>query len=390
MPPRKPRGITVLDPNNAPAAGSLPPEDPPAESDHEDNYPDEADPPEQWQPVQALSQAVDTGDMSVLADARFSEWSWHIFRLRGPDEQGLRESANARIWCDRQTGPLDLATIQAKHGGGLFEIWCKDPRGILRRKFRQAIAGPRKQYNAAEPNVTTTPPPAPGHASSDPLLRILERQGELLEQLIRATNSSSKDKSPSALEVLEVAAKIANMNSPRPAQSANELLDVLKEGMALQAQVAGGGESSTAEKLLEKSLPVIERVLAGMLAPRRPAPRPAPPGTPVPTSVATVVEEPTPEPQAEPVQETHRMTTAVEAFARAIGQGQAPEDFAVTLESILNEQELGLVRMSPAPLLLEQMRKNAGGRLPLLEHENAEPYLAAVLADLNRDDDAGA
>ncbi len=336
--------------------------------------------------VQALRAANETGDMTVLSDARFADWSWHIFRLRSADEPANRESGGSpRIWCDKQVGPLDLSLIKSRHGGGVFEIWCKDPRGVLRRKFRQEIAGPRMRYTTVEPAPSSPPPVS---TSNDPVIRLLERQGQILEQLVRERAPRVKEQSP--LEVLDIAARIASMSNPGPQQSATDLLAVLKEGMALQAQVAGGGDSSsTAEKLLEKSLPVIERVLAQLLAPRRqaagrPQPRPNPPATAVPVteSSATVVEEP--QPIEEPVQENHRMVTAVEACARSLAQGQPPEDFAVTLENILNEQELGLVRMATPAMLLEQMRANAGGKFPILEHENAEGFIAGVLAELNR------
>lgn len=383
--------------------GNDPPNDPPANGDGAgdagapelDMRDDERfeGPPAIEDPVQfgvyALRQAQDTGDMSILSDARFAEWAWHIFRLRGADEPSNRESGgNPRIWCDKQIGPLDLSLIQSKHGGGVFEIWCKDPSGVLRRKFRQEIAGPRKRYAPppAEPtpaNLSAPVPAAPGAAAhGDTVLRMLERQGQVLEQLLRERNTR---KEQSAGDVLELAAKIAAMSHPRPQESAGDMLAVLKEGMQLQAQVSGGGEASTTAQILEKSLPVIERVLTTWLTPRKPAPKPQPrpaaAAVPVTESSATVIEEPTP--AEEPVQENHRMTTAVEACARSLAQGQPPEDFAVTLENILNEQELGLVRMATPDMLLSQMRAHAGGQFPILEHESALPFITGVLAELN-------
>lgn len=336
--------------------------------------------------VQALRAYADTGDLGVLSDARFADWSWHIFRLRGADELPSRESgANPRIWCDKQVGPLDLSLIQSRHGGGVYEIWCKDPDNVLRRKLRQEIAGPRKVYApmaaaAATPAPAPAPAPAANSTALDMLARAIERQGQLLEQLVR------QPKGQSAVEVLEMASRISSMTNPRPQESASDVLSVLKEGMALQAQIAGGGEASTAEKLLERALPTLERLLGQMLAPRRgPGPKPAAPrptGEAVPTSSATVVEDPKPG-EGEPVAENHRMSTAVEACAKSLATGQAPEDFAVTLENILNEQELGLLRMAGPDMLLGQMRAHAGGRFPVLEHENALPFVTAVLAELN-------
>lgn len=340
-----------------------------------------------------LRHLRDTGDLAVLTDARFADWQWNIFRMRSAEERRVENAKNPRILVDKQTGPLDLMEIQRLHGGGLYEIWGRDPDGVLRFRYTQEIAGARKNYNAMPSHVNGPAPSASGvnSATEQRIMQLLEQQQQLLAALVNRPEPRSDTK-----QVVELATTIAGMTNGKTQLSSSEVLETLREGMRLQAQVSEGPKPSAAETIVDKVLPVAERVLATMFR-QRPPMRPARAATgaaSVSGSSATVVPEtpatpsPVTESQETDAVDNYRILAAVDACARAIATGVDAESFAASLEDILDPQEIALLRASSSSGVLDMLRQHAAGRFPILETEQAAVFVGRVLAELNATPDA--
>jgi hypothetical protein len=136
--------------------------------------------------------------------------------------------------------------------------------------------------------------------------------------------------------------------------------------------------------VLDKLGPVAEKIAMAFMAPRRPGPpRPGAPAAPATASRAEVVDPPEPEAAPGPEPGAHRWPAVIEALANGVASGVDPADFCTTLELLLPPQELGMLRMASADVVLEQVRANAGGAYPILATEQAAAFVQAVLAELN-------
>ena len=327
-----------------------------------------------------------SGDASALMDPSFAEWEWTVYRLHTPDEIVRLRPATPRLWLGRNVGPLDLQAVQGHYGGGTFEFWGKFDGNLLAR-IRQDLAGPRKDFNA-------TPAPAAAAAAAgttDPgLLRLLENQQRTLDALVAKSNTpAAAAVSPTFMEMLELFDRM-KPHAPSEGQM-GEIVSAFKEGIALRDALGGQPERDKLDIILERVMPSFEKVAGQMLAGAAAARR-APPRAPArPASSATVVDPGgaagpavTVEPGEVVDPGDHRMRTAVEVVANAIANGEDPGDTAATVESILQPQELYILRQMSDADVVTTLRTSAGGQFPVLEHAEAPGFIAAVLADLRQ------
>jgi hypothetical protein len=339
---------------------------------------------------QGLNLYRETGDMGALEDVSFQDWTWQVYRMRGPEEMIQNRVKSARVWMTKVTGPVDLSQIQRHLGGGDFEFWGYFG-GHLRTRIRHEIDGPRKTYDGVTTRAEVTPAPAAAVATTtdDRILRLLEGQQRTLDAIaVNLARPATNRDSLSVTDVFSIADRISQRTAS-PENGLSTVVEAFKEGMALRANVEGGPEKSTTEVVIEKLSPLLERVLGAMLANRRPAPAPrpaAPAGTVVPAaSRAEVLDDAgDPAPAADASEDGYRWRAAIEAMANAIAEGEDPADFAVTLERILNAQELGMLRLGSAEMVTETVRKNAGSRFEILNTDAAAAFVAAVLEELKR------
>lgn len=343
-------------------------------------------PPEQ---ERELDPYEETGDIGALADASYEDWSWHVYRIGDGREVPRSQETGQRVWITKLHGPIDMVDFQARFGGGLFEFWGYFDKS-LRKRVRQSVAGPRKVYDV----TPASPPPAAPAAlpavaavpGLDPLYRLIEDQNRRMDALIQVLRTPAPVAAPPAPapaplsigDVFAVADGISQRRNPEGG-AIKELMEVFKMGLELRGE-AEKPERSTTEVLIESLAPALERIATAMVTARRAPPR-RPPGAAV-ESTARIVTEPEPGavPPPEPV--NHRWATAVEAMANAIGRGEDPTEFALTLEAILNPQEVGMLRLGNAEQITAQLRSEAAGEFPVLATDAAAAFIAAVLAEL--------
>jgi len=351
----------------------------------------------------------DSGDLEALNDATLNDWTWYIYRIRTADEMAREHTKHQRVFVTKLVGPLDVTEVQRICGGGVFEI-----RGFLKNRlltarrheiagpvmhYGPAPAGPARQVNGSAPVLEAAPPPS----DTRRLFRMIRRQNQALRaelaELRRAPAPAAPAPGPTITELFALADKIHERANPQPASGVvNEVIGSFRAGFELSKELKGEPERSTTEMMLDKGLPVLERLLGGFLAARTAPRRPGPP--PPPRSSATVVNDPPaaapPPPPAPPAPDapggnpdegSHRWATAIEALARQVSTGGDPIDFAATLEAILTPEDIDLIRRSPADAVLAQLRRLAGGEFPVLTTEGAAAFVREVVAELKREPD---
>ncbi len=336
----------------------------------------------------------ETGDMNVLSDAAFTDWSWIIYYLRTPDEMARLHTKEQRVLITKLVGPLDILQVQGICGGGSFEIRGTF-EGRLRARLRIDLAGPKKDYNAP---VAPTPAAVQAFAMRAPrsrlerhVLRTLRRQGQVLEQLVARAGTPATPAAPGAqgitlTDIINLADKLAQRQNPAPeANTLNTVVDAFKQGMSLAQELGGGPERTQTEIIMEKAMPVAERLLGAILTGarrRQPAPTPRPGSPPAPDPSAAVPGEAhVVEPESPPDLDTVRMMGAVDALARAIEARRPPEEFAATLEDLLSPDQLSVLLFSPQDEVIGSVLA-AAPKYPVLAGDGARAYLTAVLTTL--------
>jgi hypothetical protein len=77
----------------------------------------------------------------------------------------------------------------------------------------------------------------------------------------------------------------------------------------------------------------------------------------------------------------HRWPAAIESLANAIADGEDAQEFAITLEHILNKQEFGMLRAATLDQVMTEMQA-AFGAFPILKTDQAQTYIQALLAEI--------
>lgn len=328
------------------------------------------------QPESDLDALSDVGDIAELADTRYREWVWWVYRMRPQAEIQKDPRARKRVVVTKVVGPLDVLDIRDRFGGGVYEF-----RGFLGGEMQL-----RKEFELEGP---LTPPPAPALPAPAPpapngngteLLAVLGR----IEQRLNAPAPPAPAAQGMTLDdILKI---LALVKPSEPAVNPGEMLkglaDAFKWGADLRGQAEGGNEKSIAEIAIEKLAPAAERIATALMTRRAPGgPRP-----PVhAASRAVVVETPTaaaPAPRpTEPEGVNYRITAAVDALARAIANDDEPGDFADSLDHILDPTELAWLASKSADEVLSELAP-VTARFPVFSTEPARVFVESVLAEL--------
>lgn len=334
----------------------------------------------------------DPGDLAALADASYSEWKWHVFRVRSPEDMAASRSRQQTVWVLTLTGPLDVSQLRETVGGGVFRVWGY-LGGSLRLKRTFELEGPPRIYAPPAPPPAPAAPVAAATVTApngiDPvLMTLLQNQQKTLDAIaarlavpVAAPGLSFRD----ALAMAEMMGR----GSGGGGVEMKDLVALFQQGIEIGGNAVGGNEKSTLEVILEKGLPALERVAAGMASRARTRPGAPSPARKREPSSAAVVEDPpaaavtsppddlTPEAR----QAALRWGGAVDALARAIEAGADPSDFADTLDHLLLPDEIELMLVGGTTSVMEQIRV-AGDRFPVLLTPDAERFVGAVLQDL--------
>jgi len=332
----------------------------------------------------------EVGDVGELADSRFTEFSWSIYRLRSTEEVTRNPQAGPRSLVTRRVGPIDILEIQREFGGGIYEFWAyldqNDGAGKrLRFKRVYAVDGPRRDVT----QPVTLPAPASTAADAqlaavlNGILRTLERMDTRAAVAPAAVAAAAPVMQPFPFaELVQLSKLISDKATPALAgASITEMMGLVTQGIELGKSTQPGAEQSTMAVVLEKLAPSLERLAATLLS-RRPAPPPQrrPAGGPVPSS-AQVVNEPEPiEPQTD---DQTRMAAAVDALARAVIEQTPPDDFAFVLEHSLSREQVAMLRLGSTEQIMGQLADSGATlKYPILATEAAAPYLDSVLTEL--------
>lgn len=354
------------------------------QGENPENIESEAYPP----PANPAPPEPELGDVGELADSRYTEFSWTIYRLRSNDEISRNPQAGPRSLVTKRVGPIDILEIQKAFGAGIYEFWAyldqNDGQG-KRLRFRRvyAVDGPRK-------DVMGNIPPPPAATAVDPALAaVLAALTRTLERLDARAAVAAPAAAPAPAmqpfpfaELVQLSKLISDKATPALAgASITEMMGLVTQGIELGKSTQPGAEQSTVAVVLEKLAPSLERLAATLLT-RRPAPPPQrrPAGGPVPSSAQVVNEPEQPEP---PSDDQTRMSAAIDALARAVIEQTPPDDFAFVLEHSLSREQVAMLRLGSTEQIMSQLAESGATlKYPILATEAAAPYLDSVLAEL--------
>lgn len=338
--------------------------------------------------------ADDLGDLFALSDESYRDVVWYVWRRRIAGEVvDRRSNPNAPIYVAKVVGPIDLDDLAKLIGGGSFRL-CgfRAGRKIIERPIE--VDGPKKSHAidlAAGPAPAAATPPADvAQVVAAAVERVLER----IEQRMSANTPPNNNGGMTFKDAIEMAKLMRGEPQGSPdAALVQSYVGILKEGIALGTQ----RENPTGTDwgaVVEKSLPLLEKMIGGILT-RRPVPvrRAAPPapGQRPPSHAEVVQDQPQP-PADESVGESVRMSAVVDSLARAVeAMGTEneiePADFAVTVETILDPGELSMLRLTTTDGLMAELAR-VSERFPSLVTPQARVFVDAVLTALRTPPDA--
>jgi hypothetical protein len=353
--------------------------------------------PESYQPPDASPPAEpELGDVGELADSRYTDFSWIIYRLRTPEEISRMPQAGPRSLVTRRVGAIDITEIQREFGGGVYEFWAfldhNDGNGKrLRFKRTFSVESPRK--DPVPPPAPVSPAPtAPADTQLAAVLGGILRTLERLDARAAQPAPAAPAVQPFPFnELVQLTKLLADRSTPALAgASVTEMMGLVSQGIELGKATQPGSEQSTVAVVLEKLAPSLERLAATLLT-RRPPPPPRQPAGGAVASTAHLVNDPEPPPP--PSDDETRMTAAIDALARAVIERTPASDFAFVLEHILIPEQVAMLRLGSAEQIMAQLSEGgATVKYPILATEAAAPYLDAVLDELrsqDRDEEGG-
>lgn len=314
-----------------------------------------------------------------------------VYRLDEPADVTAARKANlGHAYLAQIFGDIDPERVKIAVGGGVFKLKICRGREIVKNRTI-AIEAPRKSFDAPPPAavVASVATPAPPQLDTVALVKLMtESISAALAPVL-----AQRHEAPPAAPPLTIDSMLLIIDKIRPApQQQRDSLEDFERHKALfeSMQRTGGGGRSTGDAIVE-SMPhfvemvdkvVTARVNAAAIAGARPAPARvqvaaastlvAPPATTPGTIEAPAAEEP-----SGPL----TMISIADQVARALRQQTTPEDLADMLDLQFTEQELGFLR-TLTPATIATMLRPYVGHYPELGSEALEPYIAAVLEQL--------
>lgn len=294
----------------------------------------------------------DLGDLEQLELIDSEGVKWWLYQ-RTADGSAAKGAAGEPAYLEKGTGPLDLDTVNEKHGPGRYLLRTQNPDGSYRGTRKFSIAGtPRSPV-----------PGAPGELDLNPMKLLAEqintKRAQVLlksleDQLTSGVVQTSAPASGISLEGMlkalgeERRMMIDLLRGTTPPAASPE--GVLNFAMDVADRMRGKeGGKSWPEALLElvpQTLEFLGQRLPVRGAPARPA-APRPPTAP-PLEGAAAPSEP-------PVVEIDSWALLSEAIVRAFMKGSEPTALADAIEEILTESELATLTAAPPDLVLAKV-----------------------------------
>jgi hypothetical protein len=356
------------------------------------------------------------GDLAFLTNAD-TDITWGVERYKTADEMRENPRGRGRVFVTTIDGAINLVAFQREHGGGVFRFFGKRGTQLIGSK-RLELAGPRINYNAnpqpaAQPVQTSPTINGNGGRGGDDdtrrLMRRLYRKITALEQRATQPPAVVQAPAPQPLSVETVFALAERMakNTQPPENTLTPVIEAFTKGLDLGSTREPSAEPADSWLSIAKEFaPAIKDVLAMVVAAQRarsggPAIRPQAAGQPttprrpsgtfdsVPEAVVVETAQPAVPPQPETPAVSHRWLTAVEALANAVTLGDDPQDFSITLERILDAQELFQLKSETTDSVIARLEP-AMALLPVLKSPQARAFIEAALTELRNPTEDGA
>jgi hypothetical protein len=319
----------------------------------------------------------EAGDLEHLANAE-DAWRWVVYRKLRPEERGQLGGA-LRVMLCKLEGPVDIEQVRRDYGGGTFEFWgTLTGSNRLRVRHEITMAGPLKPAVLVEAPPSTTAAANLNGAVSSELVKVLERMDAKLERLSQPPPAAQP-----GITMQDVIGLLPLLrgHEPDPKAQIEGMLGLVRTGIELGTQREPGEPPDPGMVVLEKVLPSVDRLLTTLFARRAGPPRPP---TAQPTEATVVTDSPPPPapPTQDEVDREHRLNTLVGSLARAIAQGVEVPDFADTVERILPDDEVFMLKQYDAAQLMAEIQSRTGDRYPTLQNDYAKQYVAELLSEL--------
>lgn len=257
-------------------------------------------------------------------------------------------------YCHKILGVVDPELLKSELGGGRYRVIRKQGGQITGRRMVIRIAGP--------PKLAPPPPPAApiaDYAVAAPTGPIADVQA----QLSKLSSQVAELAAPRASRIddLVALANVAKIMAPQPqASPLNETLGLVEKsfeaGRRIGASGNGGGDDnvSIAREVIQGIVQVMG-ARRGLRSSAAPTAAPSGPRAPSAASSASVAREPV---------ELDTSDDLVKLVVRAYMKGLSPEDCADTVEDLLSDEELGLLRAAPVPLVVDRLRASTPKATP--------------------------
>jgi hypothetical protein len=341
-------------------------------------------------------------DTAALGDFDYIEAAgddvvWNVKRMKTAEE--MSPGGKTDLWVTKFQGKIDAEAFRNKYGGGMFRFHGKHPDGTFYGQRDVEIAGPRMNYsqpNSATP-VVSSQIASIGANVLDPFQ---QRQLELLESMNKRLDALEHSKS-NGNDLTELVQSLAALDALRSRGDHNQapedageliktVMDAFRQGITIgqEREPSSQPQGTDYVSIIERVAPVVEKILdrAGearrariMNAGARPQP--------ATRSSAEPIETPRAAPgRGESLTIDPTVFATIQALARAIVRGVPPEDFAVTLETLLPDEQLFQLRIATGEQVMQNLAQ--AGTLPeILRTPHAVGYVDQVLGALRNPDE---
>ena len=343
--------------------------------------------PELTDEALALADAPDAGDLEHLMNAG-PEWRWSIYR-RLTSAEKANYPGQHRVWLASAEGRMDIPAFQAEWGGGTFDFFgtIEGEQGLKKRRTI-SLRGALKPLAPVEvPQTMHTPSQLQPSGPTTTELAILKTLEAISTRLATPPPAAPGLTIKDLIEWQKV--MVGNQpEAPDGSKVVEAMIGMLERGIGIGTEHSG--ERSTAEVIVDKVLPSVEKLASAIMTARR---RPMVPNPRAPEA-EVVGGQPTPAPPAPPTEtetedyaEAATWTTVVLSLVRAL-QSQLgpdpvePEDFAATLEHVLPDEDLeALARLTPQDAI-RQLAAMAPPHREILSTPQALDFVTKVLVEL--------
>lgn len=303
----------------------------------------------------------------------------YVYRATDRVDRTTSAVQSARAYVGKILGEIDPEIIRATFGGGSYYVIVKRGRNASTSRSI-TIDGPAR---VVEPTPAPAAAPAPQTPSIDQLVELLAARDQRLVELLVAklAPAAAPASQLGPRELIEIVREVRGLAGDAQVTSSGaalkEAMDVL--GRASDFVRKQTGEGRTIGDALVESFPSMLELFDKFLSSRAAAR-----GATAPAAGAAPVAP------ASSVSVNANLLGIADSLARALRRDLGAEEFADVLSAMLSDEEISGLTQMPAEAVVGILRKS-GHSAPELAESRAVEFVAAVIAELGKDDgqDAG-